>query len=129
MWCICRCTALLDKRSPFFLVRVLSKYNLLLKSVSSLLNACDSAKLHSGCLVSRTSCISLLCCVEIGKMTCSAETQFYTDHHLLLSCPMGEGRKTGMFENKTPTTPNPTKPHKQKNPEKPHPNKRKHHSC
>lgn len=29
---------------------------------------------------------------------------------------MGEGRKTGMFENKTPTTQNPTKPHKQKKP-------------
>lgn len=38
---------------------------------------------------------------------------------------MGEGRKTGMFENKTPTTQNPTKPHKQKKNPNPNPTQTK----
>lgn len=46
MWCIARCTALLDKSSPFFLVRELSNYDLLLKSISSLLNVHDLDEGH-----------------------------------------------------------------------------------
>lgn len=41
MWYIARCTALLDKSSPIFLVREFSNDDLLLKSISSLLNAHD----------------------------------------------------------------------------------------